>query len=88
MAYSHPRARSREQQRQKSMNTIGWLSTSIIHDLRNPLTTVFAGAEMLLELDPASPQAKRLVANIYNAARSMRDLLASLPKLDFIHQAA
>jgi signal transduction histidine kinase len=74
-----PPARSREQQRQKSMNSIGWLSTSIIHDLRNPLATVFAGAEMLLELDPASPQAKRLVANIYKAARSMRDLLASLP---------
>jgi hypothetical protein len=43
-------ARSREQQRQKSINSIGWLSTSIIHDLRNPLTTVFAGAEMLRAL--------------------------------------
>jgi signal transduction histidine kinase len=69
---------SREYQRQKSMNTIGWLSTSIIHDLRNPLATVSAGTEMLLELDAASPQVKRLAAKIYKAASRMRDLLAGL----------
>ena len=55
-----------------------WLSTSIVHDLRNPLGTVFAGAEMLMELDPASTQVKRLAANIFRAAGRMRELLADL----------
>src|SRR5260370_15892638 len=57
---------------------MGWLSTSIVHDLRNPLGTVFAGAEMVMQLDPASTQGKRLAANIYRAAVRMRELLADL----------
>jgi signal transduction histidine kinase len=69
---------SRSESRQKRISSIGWLSTSIVHDLRNPLGTVFAGAEMLMQLDPASTQAKRLAANIYRAAGRMRELLADL----------
>ena len=61
---------------QKRIPTIGWLSASIVHDLRNPLGTVFSGAEMLMELDPAPTQVKRLAANIYRAAGRMRELLA------------
>jgi signal transduction histidine kinase len=60
------------------ISSIGWLSTSIVHDLRNPLGTVFAGAEMLMELDPAPTQVKRLAANIYRAAGRMRELLADI----------
>jgi signal transduction histidine kinase len=63
---------------QKRISSMGWLSTSIVHDLRNPLGTVFAGAEMLMQLDPASTQGKRLAANIYRAAGRMRELLADL----------
>jgi signal transduction histidine kinase len=63
---------------QRQISSIDWLSTSIVHDLRNPLGTVFAGAEMLMQLDPASTQAKRLAANIYRAASRMRELLADL----------
>jgi signal transduction histidine kinase len=63
---------------QKHIAAIGWLSTSIVHDLRNPLGTVFAGAEMLLELDLSPAQVKRLAANIHHAAGRMRELLADL----------
>jgi len=63
---------------QKLISSIGLLSTSIVHDLRNPLGTVLAGAEMLMDLDPASAQGQRLVANIYRAAERMRELLADL----------
>ncbi|MGA3236880.1 MAG: HAMP domain-containing sensor histidine kinase [Bryobacteraceae bacterium] len=69
---------SRPDNWQKRISSIGWLSTSIVHDLRNPLGTVFAGAEMLMQLDPASTQAKRLAANIYRAASRMRELMADL----------
>lgn len=44
----------------------------------NPLGTVFAGAEMLMQLDPAPTQVKRLAVNIYRAAGRMRELLADL----------
>jgi nitrogen-specific signal transduction histidine kinase len=69
---------SRRENWPKRVSSIGWLSTSIVHDLRNPLGTVFAGAEMLMQLDPGSAQAKRLTVNIYHAASRMRELLADL----------
>jgi signal transduction histidine kinase len=55
-----------------------WLSASIVHDLRNPLGTVIAGTEMLMDLDLAPVQVKRLAANILRAAGRMRDLVADL----------
>jgi len=69
---------SRPENWRERISIMGWLSTAIVHDLRNPLGTVFAGAEMLMELDPASPNFKRLAANIYRAAGRMRELLADL----------
>jgi len=69
---------SRSESWQERISSMGWLSTSIVHDLRNPLGTVFAGAEMLMQLNPASTQGKRLAANIYRAAVRMRELLADL----------
>jgi signal transduction histidine kinase len=71
-------ATSRPENWRERISIMGWLSTAIVHDLRNPLGTVFAGAEMLMELDPASPNFKRLAANIYRAAGRMRELLADL----------
>ena len=69
---------SRSESWQKRIPSISWLSASIVHDLRNPLGTVFAGAEMLLDLDLSSTQVKRLATNIHRAAGRMRELLADL----------
>src|SRR6266436_8849844 len=63
---------------QETISTIGWLSASILHDLRNPLGTICAGAELLMDLDSASTQVKRLAANMCRAAGRMRQLLAEL----------
>ena len=63
---------------QTCISSIGLLSTSIVHDLRNPLGTVFAGSELLMELDLAPTQVKRLAENIHHAAGRMRELLADL----------
>jgi signal transduction histidine kinase len=63
---------------QKHISSIGLLSTSIVHDLRNPLGAVLASSEMLMELDLTSTQVKRLAINIYRAAGRMRELLADL----------
>jgi two-component system sensor histidine kinase PilS (NtrC family) len=54
------------------------LALSCLHDLRNPLSTIYASAELLTEFRLASPQVERLAANIYRAACRMRDILADL----------
>jgi signal transduction histidine kinase len=54
------------------------LSTSIIHDLRNPLAAICASAEMLTELHLTPDHAMRLGRNIHIAAGRMRELLADL----------
>jgi len=62
----------------KPLSRVHWLSTAIVHDLRNPLGTVFAGAEMLMQLNAAPNQVRRLAGNIYRAAGRMRELLEDL----------
>jgi signal transduction histidine kinase len=62
----------------EKMSAVEWLSTSIVHDLRNPLAAICAAAEMLTELDAGPTQVKRLASNIYRAAGRMRELLADL----------
>src|SRR5260221_9440645 len=62
----------------ESRSEASWLSASILHDLRNPVGTIYAGAEMLMTLDTAPNQVKRLVANIHRAAGRVRELLIDL----------
>jgi signal transduction histidine kinase len=68
---------------QRRISAIDWISSSIVHDLRNPLGTVSAGAEMLMELDSLPSQAKRLAANIFRAASRMRELLGDLAEANY-----
>src|SRR6202023_2996082 len=70
---AHPwRARS------ESRSELSWLSASILHDLRNPIGTICAGAEMLMTLETTPNQVKRLAANMHLAAGRMRELLTDL----------
>lgn len=64
--------------RQERIATIGRLSTSIVHDLRNPLAAIYGGAEMLVDSDLSPEQSKRLALNIYNASSRIRKLLQDL----------
>ena len=64
--------------RQERISTIGRLSSSIVHDLRNPLAAVYGGSEMLVDSELTAPQVKRLAANIYSASRRIRELLQDL----------
>jgi signal transduction histidine kinase len=64
--------------RQERISTIGRLSSSIVHDLRNPLAAVYGGAEMLVDSELAPVQVKRLAANIYRASRRIQELLQDL----------
>src|SRR5579863_2164305 len=64
--------------RSESRSQASWLSASILHDLRNPVGTIYAGAEMLMALDTTPHQVKRLAANMHRAAGRMRELLIDL----------
>src|SRR5262249_8028346 len=64
--------------RQERISTIGRLSSSIVHDLRNPLAAIYGGAEMLVDTELSSSQMKRLAANIYRASRRIQELLQDL----------
>jgi signal transduction histidine kinase len=64
--------------RQERISTIGRLSTSIIHDLRNPLAAIYGGAEMLVDTQLSPEQVRRLSGNIYRASRQVQDLLQEL----------
>jgi signal transduction histidine kinase len=63
---------------QERITTIGRLSASIVHDLRNPLAAIYGGAEMLVDRELPVGHVKRLAANIYQASRRIQDLLQDL----------
>jgi signal transduction histidine kinase len=64
--------------RQERISTIGRLSTSIVHDLRNPLAAIYGGAEMLVDADLPPSHVKRLAANIYRSSQRIQGLLQDL----------
>lgn len=68
----------RELIRQERIATIGRLSTSIVHDLRNPLAAIYGGAEMLIDAELSPHQIQRLGGNIYRSSRRMQQLLQEL----------
>ncbi len=61
--------------RQERLSTIARLTTSLVHDLRNPLAAIFGGAEMLVDSALSPAQVKRLADNIYKSSRRIQDML-------------
>lgn len=64
--------------RRERIATIGRLSSSIVHDLRNPLASIYGGSELLMDGDWSSSQVKRLATNIYRSSRAIKDMLQEL----------
>jgi signal transduction histidine kinase len=64
--------------RQERIATIGRLSSSIVHDLRNPLASIYGGAEMMMDGDLSQSQLQRLARNIYRSSRVIKDMLQQL----------
>lgn len=58
--------------------SIGGISESIMHDLRNPLAAIHSAAEMLMRADLSPAHAKRLARNILSASRRTQALLQKL----------
>ena len=51
---------------------------SIVHDLRNPLTAIHGGAELLAGSRLSQPQIHRIARNMYGASLRMKELLDEL----------
>jgi len=64
--------------RHERIATVGRLSTSIIHDLRNPLAAIYGGAEMLVDAKLSPSQVKRLAESIYHSSRRILAMLQEL----------
>ena len=64
--------------RQERISTIGRLSSSIVHDLRNPLAAIYGGAEMLVDAGLSTDQRNRIAVSIYRSSRRIQELLQEL----------
>ncbi len=64
--------------RHERIATVGRLSTSIIHDLRNPLAAIYGGAEMLVDANLSPSQVRRLASSIYQSSRRILAMLQEL----------
>ena len=64
--------------RQERISTIGRLSSSIVHDLRNPLAAIYGGAEMLVDAGLSTDQRDRIAGSIYRSSRRIQELLQEL----------
>lgn len=64
--------------RRERISTIGQLSSSIVHDLRNPLASIYGGAEMMMDGNLSPDQLQRLAGNIYRSSRVIKEMLQEL----------
>ena len=64
--------------RHERISTIGRLSSSIVHDLRNPLASIYGGAEMMMDGNLSPTQMQRIAGNIYRSSRAIKDMLQQL----------
>jgi signal transduction histidine kinase len=77
MSVSLERARH-ELIRHERLTAVARLATMVVHDLRNPLAAIYAGAEMMVDNELPSVQVKRLARNMYRASRGVIDILNEL----------
>ena len=67
-----------EQVRSAQILAIGRLAAAIAHDLRNPLSAVVGGSEVLAEFDLPPGQMRETATHVNKAARRMEQLLSEV----------
>ena len=67
-----------EQVRSAQIMAVGRLAASIAHDLRNPLSAVVGGSEMLVEFELPPAEIKQTAAQLHKAARRMERMLGEI----------
>ncbi|MBZ5625276.1 MAG: HAMP domain-containing histidine kinase [Acidobacteriia bacterium] len=64
--------------RSSQIAAVGRLAASIAHDLRNPLSAIVGGTEMLADFDLPPDQMKQTAVHVHKAARRMNELLSEI----------
>jgi signal transduction histidine kinase len=64
--------------RQERLAAVVRLSSSLVHDLRNPLAAIYAGSEMLAEGDLTPARVQRLAKNLHRASLQIKTMLDEL----------
>lgn len=64
--------------RHERLESVARLATMVVHDLRNPLASIYAGAEMLVDGSLPEKQVRRLANNMYRASRGVMKILGGL----------
>lgn len=64
--------------RQERLTAVARLSSSLVHDLRNPLAAIYAGSEMLAEGELEPRRVQRLATNIHRASLQIKIMLDEL----------
>jgi signal transduction histidine kinase len=64
--------------RSERIGMVGRLAASIVHDLRNPLASIYGGAEMLRDSQLSDAQVRRLAGNMYEASSRIQQMLQDL----------
>jgi signal transduction histidine kinase len=64
--------------RQERLAAVARLSSSLVHDLRNPLAAIYAGSEMLAEGDLSPARVQRLAVNLHRASLQIKSMLDEL----------
>ena len=64
--------------RSERIGVVGRLAASIVHDLRNPLASIYGGAEMLMDSRLSDTQVRRLARNMYDASCRIQQMLQDL----------
>ena len=70
-----------ERIRREQITAIGRLAASVAHDLRNPLSAIVGGSEMLAEFELPPDEKKKTVLHMHQAAKRMQSLLAELSQV-------
>jgi signal transduction histidine kinase len=64
--------------RQERLSTVSRLTSSLVHDLRNPLAAIYGGAELLVDEELPAEHVRRLAGNIYRSSRQVQQMLQDL----------
>ncbi len=64
--------------RHERLTAVSRLSSSLVHDLRNPLAAIYAGSEMLMDSGAPSSTTQRLATNIHRASAQIQQMLNEL----------
>lgn len=73
---------------QERVSAVGRMAASIVHDLRNPLSVIYGGSELLMQEDMPEDAVKEIAVDVYRGAGRLKELLDEMTNLAGGHAPA